>query len=148
MPETLERVSDQILHEAYTGMGGHLLSRQTVCPEFASDVTSMFWAFNAVNVMTLQSYADGRLKGQALLWLRLPRERVLLSNIAAWQSARTGCVIRHLLELQKGNALPRLWDPTATETEAIWNRSEGYDLQAVFSHLEAGDLVSYFLGDA
>jgi hypothetical protein len=138
----LSVVLSQAYADAYRWMAGALRDRRETYESFDAGSPAMFWTWAGLSATEFANQANGR-KDAALLWLRVPPGRLFLSSYQRWVSmlVRLGASYGAARLELGGNEL--CLPPTDEDLELTFAECDEPDQQAVCSHLDPTDLVSY-----
>jgi hypothetical protein len=137
-----QNAAEHLRQETYAWMGKQLQQRREVGEDFTDYPTSMFWTFHALDGERLQEHAWGRARGGELLWLRLPRTRVLLFDGDAWDELRNDHIITNITsKLMNSSFEFEPFQPAGPKMAKLFDFSESKHIQGVVSYLLESDLI-------
>lgn len=128
--------------DAYLWMAAALGERRETLDSFDADSPALFWSWSRLSASEFDNQIGGR-KDAALLWLRIPPGRLLISSYQKWTFNIVRLGAFHgaaLLDVDASELCP---PPTDEDLELAFSESDEPDQQAVCSHLDPSDLVSY-----
>jgi hypothetical protein len=129
--------------DAYLWMAAALRERRETHDSFDVDTPALFWSWTMLSASEFANQAGGR-KDAAILWLRIPPGRLLMSSYQKWTFTIVRLGAFHAGSLLNVPESELCLAPTAEELELVFSECDEPDQQAVCSYFDPTDLVSYF----